>query len=239
VDEYFVGRAAELAVLDGMLQGAVSGSSQFAVVAGPAWIGKTTLIRHFLDARLPRSRRATGDEDETALAGGLLEQLGIAAESGAEPSLAGPALVATLREWARADGTAVLVIDDAQWGDHVSLSAVSYALRRLRDEPLLVILAVRDDGYAHLPPGLVRMIGDRGVTIELAGSTRPASESLPSGPASARCPCERRGACVSTPMACRCTSGRCCTRCRGNPCGRPCRRPRSHCPSPSPWRPAC
>ena len=63
----------------------------------------------------------------------------------------------------------MLVIDDAQWGDHASLSALSYALRRLRDEPLLVVLAMRDDGYAHLPPGLVRVINDRGATIELSG----------------------------------------------------------------------
>ena len=171
MDEYFVGRTAELAVLDSMVRGAVSGSTQFVVITGPAWIGKTTLIRQFLDTRMPRTRWATGDEDETALQGGLLEQFGLAVESGAETLRAGPALLAMLREWAmpaRAPG-AVLVIDDAQWGDQVSLSAVSYALRRLRDESLLVVLAMRDDGYAHLPPGLVRVINDRGATIELSG----------------------------------------------------------------------
>jgi len=42
VDEYFVGRTAELAVLDGMLRGAISGSTRFVVVTGPAWIGKTS-----------------------------------------------------------------------------------------------------------------------------------------------------------------------------------------------------
>ena len=172
MNEYFVGRTAELAVLDSLLRSAVPGSTQFAVIAGPAWIGKTTLIRQFLDTRMPRTRWATGDEDETMLRGGLLEQFGLgAAEIGADTLRAGPALLAMMRDWvmpARTAG-AVLVIDDAQWGDHVSLSALSYALRRLRDEPLLVVLAMRDDGYAHLPPGLVRVINDRGATIELSG----------------------------------------------------------------------
>ena len=100
MDEYFVGRTAELAVLDSMVRGAVSGSTQFVVITGPAWIGKTTLIRQFLDTRMPRTRWASGDEDETALQGGLLEQFGLAVESGAETLLAGPALLAMLREWA-------------------------------------------------------------------------------------------------------------------------------------------
>jgi hypothetical protein len=182
VDEYFVGRTAELAVLDSLLRSAVSGSTQFAVIAGPAWIGKTTLIRQFLDTRMPRTRWASGDEDETMLPGGLLEQFGLAAaengaaengaaENGAKTLRAGPALLAMMREWvmpARPVG-AVLVIDDAQWGDRESLSALSYALRRLRDEPLLVVLLMCDDGYAHLPPGLVRVINDRGAPIELSG----------------------------------------------------------------------
>jgi len=176
VDEYFAGRTAELAVLEGLLCEAVAGCGQLAVVLGPGWIGKTALIRQFLDDRDVRVRWACADRDETGLPGGLLEQFGIAAEShGADPLRAGSALLAKLRQWAsgvpRVPGTpgAVLVVDDAQWGDPLSLHALSYALRRLPDIPLLAMLAVRDDEFGRLPPGLVRLIGDRGTRVELTG----------------------------------------------------------------------
>ena len=77
------------------------------------------------------------------------------------------ALLAKLRQWAGAPEApeapgaaetsgapgAVLVVDDAQWGDPLSLRALSYALRRLPDAPLLTLLAVRDDddSYTHMP----------------------------------------------------------------------------------------
>ena len=63
----------------------------------------------------------------------------------------------------------MLVVDDAQWGDPLSLQALSYALRRLPDTPLLTLLAVREDEFGSLPPGLVRLISDRGTRLEVAG----------------------------------------------------------------------
>jgi len=178
VDEYFAGRTAELAVLDGLLRKAIAGCGQLGVVLGPGWIGKTALIRQFLDGRDVRARWVCGDRDETGLAGGLLEQFGLAAAShDADPLRAGAALLANLRDWAGTSGApgaaggpgAVLVVDDAQWGDPLSLSALSYALRRLPDTPLLALLAVRDDEFGRLPSGLVRLIGDRGTRLELTG----------------------------------------------------------------------
>ena len=49
MDEYFAGRAAELAVLDGLLRRAGTGCGQLAVILGPGSIGKTALIQQFLD----------------------------------------------------------------------------------------------------------------------------------------------------------------------------------------------
>jgi DNA-binding CsgD family transcriptional regulator len=177
VDEYFAGRAAEFALLDGLLRRAAAGHGQLAVVLGPSWIGKTALIRQFLDDREARVRWVCADRDETGLPGGLLEQFGVAAGYGADPLRAGSALLAKLRQWAGAPGAAetsgvpgaVLVVDDAQWGDPLSLRALSYALRRLPDTPLLTLLAVRDDEFGRLPPGLVRLISDRGTRLEVAG----------------------------------------------------------------------
>jgi len=179
VDEYFAGRAAELALLDGLLRRAAAGRGQLAVILGPGWIGKTALIQQFLDDREARVRWVCGDRDETGLPGGLLEQFGVAAAGyGADPLRAGSALLAKLRQWAGTPGEAseapgvpgaVLVVDDAQWGDPLSLQALSYALRRLSDTPLLTVLAVRDDEFGSLPPGLVRLISDRGTRLEVAG----------------------------------------------------------------------
>jgi DNA-binding CsgD family transcriptional regulator len=181
VDEYFAGRAAELALLDGLLRRAAAGRGQLAVILGPGWIGKTALIRQFLDDREARvcwARWVCADRDETGLPGGLLEQFGVAAAGyGADPLRAGSALLAKLRQWAGEPGAsetsgvpgAVLIVDDAQWGDPLSLRALSYALRRLPDTPLLTLLAVRDDEFGCLPPGLVRLISDRGTRLEVAG----------------------------------------------------------------------
>ena len=195
MDEYFAGRAAELALLDGLLRRVAAGRGQLAVILGPGWIGKTALIRQFLDDREARVRWVCADRDETGLPGGLLEQFGVAAAGyGADPLRAGSALLAKLRQWAAAPGAsetsgvpgAVLVVDDAQWGDPLSLRALSYALRRLPDSPLLTLLAVRDDEFGCLPPGLVRLISDRGTRLEVAGlgvaEIRSLAERVGAGP---------------------------------------------------------
>jgi DNA-binding CsgD family transcriptional regulator len=199
VDECFAGRAAELALLDGLLRRAAAGRGQLAVILGPGWIGKTALIRQFLDDREARVRWVCADRDETGLPGGLLEQFGVAAAGyGADPLRAGSALLAKLRQWAGAPGApetsgvpgAVLVVDDAQWGDPLSLRALGYALRRLPDTPLLTLLAVRDDEFGCLPPGLVRLISDRGTRLEVAGlvvaEIRSLAERVGAGPVSPR-----------------------------------------------------
>ncbi|HET6194014.1 MAG TPA: ATP-binding protein, partial [Trebonia sp.] len=195
MDEYFAGRAAELALLDGLLRRAAAGRGQLAVILGPGWIGKTALIRQFLDDREARVRWVCADRDETGLPGGLLEQLGVAAAGyGADPLRAGSALLAKLRQWAGAPGAsetsgvpgAVLIVDDLQWGDPLSLRALSYALRRLPDTPLLTLLAVRDDEFGCLPPGLVRLVSDRGTRLEVAGlgvaEIRSLAERVGAGP---------------------------------------------------------
>jgi DNA-binding CsgD family transcriptional regulator len=198
VDEYFAGRVAERAVLDGLLRDATAGQGRLGVVVGPAWIGKTALIRQFLDDSQVRVRWVCADEDEAALRGGLLEQFGLAAEgTGTDPLRAGAALLATLRQWTRAPGApgaagaaAVIVVDDAQWGDQLSLRALSYALRRLRDAPLLTLVAARDDEFGRLPEGLVRLMNDLGTRIELSGldltEIRALAERIGTGPVPSR-----------------------------------------------------
>ena len=50
----------------------------------------------------------------------------------------------------------VVVIDDAQWADTTSLSALAYMAGTLRDHPVAVIVTVRDGEH---PSGLDRLLG--------------------------------------------------------------------------------
>jgi DNA-binding CsgD family transcriptional regulator len=182
VDEPFVGRLAELAELDRQLALTAAGQGRVVMLAGPAGGGKTALIGRWRPGRDAAADTVlvSGDEAEVSLAGGLLGQLaqpgqavpadlaGVLAGGRADPLSAGLAVLAFLRERARA-GPLVVVVDDAQWGDELSLRALSFAVRRLQADPVLCVIATRPDGLARLPPGLVRVAAERGVRLDLAG----------------------------------------------------------------------
>jgi len=89
----FVGRQMELAVLRARLADALAGRPQIVQIQGPAGIGKTALVDHFLgeagDGPLPAVIRASGEETEELLAYGVVEQLrrsmvGAAGQTGAD-----------------------------------------------------------------------------------------------------------------------------------------------------------
>jgi ATP/maltotriose-dependent transcriptional regulator MalT len=182
VDEPFVGRAAELAELGRQFTLAASGQGRVVVLAGPAGGGKTALIGQCLARWAGRAQAVlvSGDEAEAVLAGGVIDQLaqpgpGAAAELAAvmaggrsDPLSAGSAALALLRERARA-GPLVVVVDDAQWADELSLRALSFAVRRLAADPVLCLVATQPDGLDRLPPGLLRVATERGARLGLAG----------------------------------------------------------------------
>src|SRR5262249_23494542 len=66
------------------------------------------------------------------------------------------AVLAMLRALAR-DSRVLIAVDDLQWREDESLSAVTYALRRLRDEPVAALATVRTpsavDPTASSPSG--------------------------------------------------------------------------------------
>jgi DNA-binding CsgD family transcriptional regulator len=189
VDEPFVGRLTELAELDRQFGLAAAGQGRVVVLVGPAGAGKTALIRRWRPARDAGTTAGdtmliSGDEAEVSLASGLLGQLAqpeqapcadqtadlaaVLAGGRADPLSAGSALLALLRERART-GPLVLVVDDAQWGDELSLRALSFAARRLQADPVLCVVAARPDGLDRLPPGLLRVAAERGTRLDLAG----------------------------------------------------------------------
>jgi len=170
VDEPFVGRVAELAELGRQFALAAAGQGRVVILAGPAGAGKTALIGRCLAGWAGHAEAVlvSGDEAEAAMAGGLLGQLAqpryaaaadlaaVLAGGRADPLSAGSAVLALLRERACADPL-VVVVDDAQWGDELSLRALSFAVRRLRADSVLCVIATRPDGLARLPSGLVRV----------------------------------------------------------------------------------
>ncbi|MGW6011205.1 AAA family ATPase [Streptomyces sp. NPDC055210] len=63
-----------------------------------------------------------------------------------------------------------LVLDDAQWADHPSLQALTFAVRRLRADRVIVLVVVREAQDPRLPDGLRRLFtSDDTVRVRLEG----------------------------------------------------------------------
>jgi DNA-binding CsgD family transcriptional regulator len=179
----FVGRRRELDVLRARLADARAGRPRMVQVQGPAGIGKTALLEQFLEESSGALTilRASGEEAETLLAYGVLDQLarsaGPAGEAlaavtthpSSEPFLAGTRLLEVIGEL-EAAGPVVLVVDDLHWADQPSVRALVFALRRLVADQVLAVLAVRDDAVAELPESLRRIVsGYHGDVVRLPG----------------------------------------------------------------------
>jgi DNA-binding CsgD family transcriptional regulator len=157
------GRHAESELLDEAIRCARTGL-RVVVLDGPAGVGKSALIEEALEsarAALPddphRVLRASGDPDERHVTFGVLDQLFGPPADGGYGELAAPhARAADLVRRLGSDATpTVVVIEDAQWSDDASLSAVAYALRRLHDAPVALLLSTRTTSC--LPTGLLRL----------------------------------------------------------------------------------
>ena len=131
-----VGRDAELSDFAERLHGTVDHGAQVVAIVGGPGSGKTALLRA-LAARCSGARWAQAAPWETDLPGGVLSQL-LQDDIPADPVDAAAAAVDRLE----GRGPALLVIDDAEYADAVSLQAISTVVRHQRDLPILVVLAV-------------------------------------------------------------------------------------------------
>ena len=170
-----VGRDAELARIDRLLDGARGGVSGVLVLRGEAGIGKTALLRYAMaraDSMLVV--RATGVESEAELEySGLLEvcrpllpwldgladhqaravRVALGLEEGRQLDrfAVGAATLALFA--AVADDTPLLVVvDDAHWLDDGSAGALRFAARRLLADRVAVLFAARESDPQSFEP---------------------------------------------------------------------------------------
>jgi ATP/maltotriose-dependent transcriptional regulator MalT len=163
-----------------LLESAAAGRPACVLVEGQGGSGKTSLLASVRESLSSGSVvMATGDEAEAGLPYGVLDQLGsqlslVAASRrrqqryGGDPFATGAVFLQELDRVSRS-APLVLMIDDAHLADSPSLAALTFAARRLLADAVLVVLTAREEGTAELPPGLLRLVNDRGYRINLGG----------------------------------------------------------------------
>lgn len=179
--ERLVGRTDELGVLEGALADARAGHPRVVLVEGAPGIGKTTLLRSFLDrAGGVCSLWASGDEQEVDLDYGVIDQLWTSMPlavsdqplraAGTDSLAVGADLLAAIGLLERR-GPVVLFIDDLHWMDTGSGRAMLFMLRRFRRDPVLVVASSRTDTMGRLGGGWARLRADLGLVqvLRLAG----------------------------------------------------------------------
>ena len=163
----FVGRTHELSFLRSRLAEVESGLPRTVVLEAPGGTGKSTLVQTFLGELDPDAcLRASGEEGETELAYGVLDQLLGRRAGGApwpDPFTAGARLLETLDD----RPLTVFVVDDAHLADGESLTALAFALRRLQADRVLTLLATRD--AEQLPTSLLKLADSEDGRLRLPG----------------------------------------------------------------------
>jgi hypothetical protein len=162
-----LGRDAERAAIDALLEDARAGAGGSLVVRGEAGIGKTALLDYAKQRAAPMAvLSAAGVEAESDLAfAGLHELLrpvlgcldalpeiqsqALAGALGLAPSthpdrLLISAAVLGLLAAAAEDRLVLCVVDDAQWVDRPSADALVFTARRLRAERLVILFGARE-----------------------------------------------------------------------------------------------
>jgi DNA-binding CsgD family transcriptional regulator len=161
--EVFVGREGELAQVADVMARVAAGQPWLVAIEGDPGMGKTTLARRCL-AQVPGLKvlTARGDQAETDLEFGLVDQLLRASGDASRPTVAageavpnfgspatsfavGARLLEEVGEQ-QATGPVAIVIDDLQWADRRSVEALTFMLRRLSVDPVAAVLIYRGPG---------------------------------------------------------------------------------------------
>jgi DNA-binding CsgD family transcriptional regulator len=172
-----LGRRTECAVLDELVSSVRAGRSRALVLRGDAGVGKSALLEYLVQrASGCGIARAAGVESERELAYAGLQQLcapfldrlehlpgpqrdalgtafGLRNGDAPDRFLVGLAVLSLLSEMAEQQPR-VCVVDDAQWLDAASSQALAFVARRLGEESLGLVFAVREPGGERHGGGL-------------------------------------------------------------------------------------
>src|SRR5262249_2939710 len=125
-----------------------------ALVCGEAGIGKTTLVRAFVDQAGERARLLTAACDDLVtprtlgpLYDAASETSGPLARALTGDAPAGGVFTALMEELARESPT-VLVVEDAHWADDATIDVLGYAARRVGSLGALLVLTMREEALA-------------------------------------------------------------------------------------------
>ncbi len=183
MDMELVGRASHLRFLAERVTQARTGRLRLVVVHGEPGVGKTTLLRVFLEGLADAHiLTASADRVEEDVPFGVVSQFMAAAGEPGVPT--GAATTGGPGESTTAVGTSVLrlvrrllagernvvvlLIDDAQWIDAASQQALSFALRRLRSAQVLCVLAM-SGAPSELSDGLRHLVTELASTLRVTG----------------------------------------------------------------------
>jgi len=138
----FVGRAEELAAISARAADAASGRPSAVWIDGPAGAGKTALLRAAVAALPPQFAvlRAEASELAADIPFDLVAQLGEITETAPFP-----VAMELLGLWGAANGggPVAVVVEDLHWADAESRLALLTAVRRLREDRVLVLVTSR------------------------------------------------------------------------------------------------
>ena len=142
-----------LDALGGALSDAIAGSGRLVLVAGESGVGKTAVVRAFVDASCRRRPVHWGACDPLSTPVPLAPFLDLAAGSvaGLGPVLGRPCTAYEVFAALRAelgDGTSVLIVEDVHWADEATLDVLRILGRRIATTPLLVVATYRDEPSA-------------------------------------------------------------------------------------------
>ena len=200
-----IGREEELAEVASFLDRAAAASASL-VLVGEAGVGKTTLWQAGVEAAHERSFRVLAASPSVAETGlsfaAICDLLGEAADdvlvdlpapqrhalevalllteaeqSTPDPRAVAVALLSAVRVLTRSEPVLVAV-DDVQWIDSASAGVLGYAARRLRGEPVGLLLAQRAPEGEPLPLGLDRAAAERVSFVRVGPLTLGATHRL-------------------------------------------------------------
>lgn len=160
VTSHLVERADELALLHDAWRHAQGGAGATALIRGEAGIGKSVLLRRFVDAVDAKALTAIGycDAVSTPRPFSPLYDLVPAIGSGLDDRLQERATRGGIQDWLleRLNAASwVLAIEDLQWADEATVDLVRLLVRRMPESRSLLLLTLRDDASV---PGAVRSL---------------------------------------------------------------------------------